>query len=167
MSRGPIIIFDEPLARVVPPVRARIDFQLITAAPRQDGDGAEGRPGGSRRGRRSRVAGAAAMPGVFAGVGRTTLAIPWAQLAAMVSLAAEVGVLAALWPASRRPPARDRLRHLRLRHNMTARTGTDHRTSQLRPDRPKEECRSAPGLVIWANAPGSVPFVNLKGAPTS
>ncbi|RYV49565.1 hypothetical protein [Pengzhenrongella frigida] len=106
MSRDPIIIPDEPLARVVPPAQVRIDFQLITAAPRQESDRAEGRPGRSRRGRRSRVAGAAAMPGVFAGVGRTTLAIPWAQLAAMASV---VGVLAALWPASRaaRLPALD------------------------------------------------------------
>ena len=47
------------------------------------------------------VAVAAALPGVFTGVGLTTLAIPWAQLAGMVALAAVVGVLAALWPASR------------------------------------------------------------------
>ncbi|RYV49562.1 ABC transporter permease [Pengzhenrongella frigida] len=47
------------------------------------------------------VAVAAALPGVFTGVGLTTLAIPWAQLAGMVALAAAVGVLAALWPASR------------------------------------------------------------------
>ena len=47
------------------------------------------------------VAVAAALPGVFTGVGLTTLAIPWAELAAMVALAAAVGVLAALWPASR------------------------------------------------------------------
>ncbi len=44
---------------------------------------------------------AAAMPSVFAHLGLTTLAIPWAQLAGMVALAAVVGVLAALWPASR------------------------------------------------------------------
>ena len=47
------------------------------------------------------VAVAAAMPTVFTGIGLTTLAIPWAQLAAMLVLAAVVGVLAALWPASR------------------------------------------------------------------
>ncbi|WP_407341649.1 ABC transporter permease [Pengzhenrongella phosphoraccumulans] len=44
---------------------------------------------------------AAAMPTVFTGIGLTTLAIPWAQLAGMVAMAAVVGVLAALWPASR------------------------------------------------------------------
>ena len=42
---------------------------------------------------------AAAMPKVFTNVGLTTLAIPWAQLARMLALAASVGVLAALWPA--------------------------------------------------------------------
>ena len=47
------------------------------------------------------VAVAAALPGVFTEVGLTTLAIPWAQLAGMVALAAAVGVLAALWPATR------------------------------------------------------------------
>jgi len=47
------------------------------------------------------VAVAAVMPTVFTDVGLTTLAIPWAQLAAMLVLAAVVGVLAALWPASR------------------------------------------------------------------
>ncbi len=44
---------------------------------------------------------AAAMPTVFADVGLTTLAIPWAQLAWMLALAVTVGVLAALWPAMR------------------------------------------------------------------
>jgi len=47
------------------------------------------------------VAVAAAMPTVFSGVGLTTLAIPWTQLAWMMVLAAGVGVLAALWPAIR------------------------------------------------------------------
>ena len=47
------------------------------------------------------VAVAAAMPTVFADLGLTTLAIPWAQLTGMVALAAVVGVLAALWPATR------------------------------------------------------------------
>ncbi len=47
------------------------------------------------------VAVAAVMPTVFTTTGLTTLAIPWAQLAGMVALAAAVGVLAALWPASR------------------------------------------------------------------
>jgi len=47
------------------------------------------------------VAVAAAMPTVFGDVGLTTLAIPWAQLAWMLVLAAGVGVLAALWPAVR------------------------------------------------------------------
>ena len=47
------------------------------------------------------VAVAAVMPTVFTGIGLTTLAIPWAQLAAMLVLAAVVGVLAALWPALR------------------------------------------------------------------
>ena len=47
------------------------------------------------------VAVAAVLPTVFTGFGLTTLAIPWARLAAMVALAAAVGVLAALWPASR------------------------------------------------------------------
>jgi putative ABC transport system permease protein len=47
------------------------------------------------------VAVAAAMPTVFSGVGLTTLAIPWAQLAWMLALAVAVGVLAALWPAMR------------------------------------------------------------------
>jgi len=47
------------------------------------------------------VAVAAVLPTVFAGMGLTTLAVPWAQLAAMVALAAVVGVLAASWPASR------------------------------------------------------------------
>lgn len=48
-----------------------------------------------------RVAVAAAVPTVVAGVGLTTLVIPWAQLAWMLVLAAGVGVLAALWPAIR------------------------------------------------------------------
>ena len=47
------------------------------------------------------VAVAAVMPTVFTGTGLTTLAIPWAQLTTMVALAAAVGVLAALWPATR------------------------------------------------------------------
>ena len=47
------------------------------------------------------VAVAAVMPTVLTTTGLTTLAIPWAQLAGMVALAAAVGVLAALWPASR------------------------------------------------------------------
>ena len=47
------------------------------------------------------VAVASVMPTVFNGVGLTTLAIPWAQLAGMLVLAVVVGVLAALWPASR------------------------------------------------------------------
>ncbi|TFC77136.1 FtsX-like permease family protein, partial [Cryobacterium cheniae] len=47
------------------------------------------------------VAIASVMPTVFNGVGLTTLAIPWAQLAGMLALAVVVGVLAALWPASR------------------------------------------------------------------
>jgi len=47
------------------------------------------------------VAVAAAMPTVFTGIGLTTLAIPWVQLAAMLVLAIVVGILAALWPASR------------------------------------------------------------------
>ncbi|WP_370247780.1 ABC transporter permease [Cryobacterium sp. TMT2-4] len=47
------------------------------------------------------VAIASVMPTVFNGVGLTTLAIPWAQLAGMLVLAVVVGVLAALWPASR------------------------------------------------------------------
>ncbi len=44
---------------------------------------------------------AAAMPTVFASVGLTTLAIPWAQLAWMLVLSVVVGALAALWPALR------------------------------------------------------------------
>ncbi|RYV52949.1 ABC transporter permease [Pengzhenrongella frigida] len=44
---------------------------------------------------------AAVMPTVFADSGLTTLVIPWAQLTAMLALAAVVGVLAALWPALR------------------------------------------------------------------
>ena len=44
---------------------------------------------------------AAAMPTVFASIGLTTLAIPWAQLAWMLVLSIVVGVLAALWPAIR------------------------------------------------------------------
>ena len=47
------------------------------------------------------VAVAAVLPTVFAGSGLTTLAIPWAQLAGMLVLAAVVGVLAGLWPAMR------------------------------------------------------------------
>ncbi|MGV8966440.1 MAG: ABC transporter permease [Cellulomonas sp.] len=47
------------------------------------------------------VAVAAAMPTVFAGLGLTTLAIPWVQLSGMLALAVVVGVLAALWPAAR------------------------------------------------------------------
>ncbi|MGV8966023.1 MAG: ABC transporter permease [Cellulomonas sp.] len=47
------------------------------------------------------VAITAVMPTVFADSGMSTLAIPWAQLAGMLALAVVVGVLAALWPASR------------------------------------------------------------------
>ena len=47
------------------------------------------------------VAITAVMPAVFADSGMSTLAIPWTQLAAMLALAAVVGVLAAVWPASR------------------------------------------------------------------
>ncbi len=47
------------------------------------------------------VAVTAVMPTVFTGVGLTTLAIPWVQLAEMVAAAAAIGVLAALWPATR------------------------------------------------------------------
>lgn len=47
------------------------------------------------------VALASAMPYVFGDVGLTTLAIPWAQVAAMLALAVVVGVLASLWPALR------------------------------------------------------------------
>jgi putative ABC transport system permease protein len=47
------------------------------------------------------VAVAAVLPTVFAGSGLTMLAIPWAQLAGMLVLAAVVGVLAGLWPAMR------------------------------------------------------------------
>ena len=47
------------------------------------------------------VAVAAAMPTVFSDAGLTTVAIPWAQLAWMLLLAVGVGVLAALWPATR------------------------------------------------------------------
>ena len=48
------------------------------------------------------VAVASVMPTVFNGVGWTTLAIPWAQLAGMLVLPVVVGVLAALWPSSSR-----------------------------------------------------------------
>jgi putative ABC transport system permease protein len=44
---------------------------------------------------------AAALPTVLSDSGLTTLVIPWAQLAWMLALAAGVGVLAALWPATR------------------------------------------------------------------
>jgi putative ABC transport system permease protein len=47
------------------------------------------------------VAVASAMPTVFADVGFTTLAVPWASLAWMLLLAVGVGVLAAVWPAMR------------------------------------------------------------------
>ncbi len=47
------------------------------------------------------VAVTAVMPTGFTGIGLTTLAIPWAQLAGMLVMAAVVGVLAALWPALR------------------------------------------------------------------
>ena len=47
------------------------------------------------------VAITAVMPTVFASSGMTTLAIPWPQLAEMLVLAAVVGALAALWPATR------------------------------------------------------------------
>ncbi|NEB06711.1 ABC transporter permease, partial [Streptomyces sp. SID13726] len=44
---------------------------------------------------------AAALPSVLADEGFTTLAVPWAQLGAMLALAAVVGVVAAVWPATR------------------------------------------------------------------
>ena len=44
---------------------------------------------------------AAALPSVLADEGFTTLAVPWAQLGAMLALAAVVGVVAAVWPAVR------------------------------------------------------------------
>lgn len=44
---------------------------------------------------------AAALPSVLADEGFTTLAVPWAQLGAMLALAAVVGVVAAVWPAAR------------------------------------------------------------------
>lgn len=44
---------------------------------------------------------ASVVPTVFSDIGLTTLAIPWPQLTAMVGLAAIVGIVAALWPASR------------------------------------------------------------------
>ncbi len=47
------------------------------------------------------VALASAMPYVFADVGLGTLAIPWAQVGAMLALAVVVGVLASLWPGVR------------------------------------------------------------------
>ncbi|NKY40035.1 ABC transporter permease, partial [Cellulomonas septica] len=47
------------------------------------------------------VALAATMPTVFADDGLSELAVPWANLGGMVALAVLVGVLAALWPATR------------------------------------------------------------------
>jgi putative ABC transport system permease protein len=47
------------------------------------------------------VAVAAAMPTVFSDVGLTALAIPWSALAWMLALAVAVGVMAAVWPATR------------------------------------------------------------------
>lgn len=44
---------------------------------------------------------ASALPSVFAEQGLTELAVPWDLLAAMVLLSGVVGVLAALWPATR------------------------------------------------------------------
>lgn len=44
---------------------------------------------------------AAALPSVLADSGFDTLVIPWAQLVGMVLLAAVIGMLASLWPASR------------------------------------------------------------------
>lgn len=44
---------------------------------------------------------ASAMPSVFSGEGLTELSVPAAPLAAMLGLAVVVGVLAALWPATR------------------------------------------------------------------
>lgn len=55
---------------------------------------------------------AAAMPSVFASEGLTELSVPVASLAAMLGLAVVVGVLAALWPATRaaRLPVLDAVR---------------------------------------------------------
>lgn len=47
------------------------------------------------------VALASTMPTVFADDGLSELAVPWANLGLMVALAVVVGVLAALWPATR------------------------------------------------------------------
>ncbi|WP_273653231.1 ABC transporter permease [Cellulomonas fimi] len=47
------------------------------------------------------VALAATLPTVFADEGLSQLAVPWANLGGMVALAVVVGVLAALWPATR------------------------------------------------------------------
>lgn len=47
------------------------------------------------------VALASALPSVYADDGLSELVIPWGNLAAMVGLAVVVGVLAALWPATR------------------------------------------------------------------
>ena len=47
------------------------------------------------------VAVAAVLPTLFADSALSTLAIPWAQLAGMLLLAAVVGVVADLWPAVR------------------------------------------------------------------
>lgn len=44
---------------------------------------------------------ASALPSVLADSGLDNLVIPWGQLAGMVALAAVVGVIASLWPASR------------------------------------------------------------------
>ncbi|MFC8922438.1 ABC transporter permease [Cellulosimicrobium sp. NPDC057127] len=56
---------------------------------------------------------AAALPSVLADEGFSTLAVPWAQLAAMLGLAVVVGVAAAVWPAVRaaRLPVLDAVSH--------------------------------------------------------
>ncbi|WP_342779595.1 FtsX-like permease family protein [Cellulosimicrobium sp. TH-20] len=56
---------------------------------------------------------AAALPSVLADEGFTTLAVPWAQLGAMLVLAGVVGVVAAVWPAVRaaRLPVLDAVSH--------------------------------------------------------
>jgi putative ABC transport system permease protein len=47
------------------------------------------------------VALASALPSVYADDGLSELVIPWGNLAGMLGLAVVVGVLAALWPATR------------------------------------------------------------------
>ncbi|MGO1294388.1 MAG: ABC transporter permease, partial [Cellulosimicrobium funkei] len=56
---------------------------------------------------------AAALPTVLAAQGSTPLAVPWAQLGAMLVLAGVVGVVAAVWPAVRaaRLPVLDAVSH--------------------------------------------------------